>query len=302
LRFVKRKDYNTPMFRRFMSHVLISLAVFSLTTTFLLWVVDSALLSPARLTESLRRSNVPAAIADELPNAIKDNKATPAEQADMKNKISKVVTPEYVDQKITTIAQTMGEFIRKGAPQPTIDLRDFPAKLRASGIDVGKDLDTNFASPKQLNQDGKLDILPKAYKWLSLAKILGVTLFVAIMVIEWFVAEKGMKLKRLSRVFFHTAFWSFAYWLALVFVPDKVIKKVQSSPNFDSQFNGLISAVTKAIQNLLGVYFLGFAIVCIVVTISLYGIRIVLKKMESQKLSKKPKDLYPTPSKSRTAS
>jgi hypothetical protein len=285
-----------------MSHVLISIAVFSLTTTFLLWVVDTALLNPVKLTDSLRRSNVPAAIADALPNAIKDDKATPAEIADKKVKISKVVTPEYVDQKITVIAQTMGDFIRKGAPQPKIDLSDFPTKLRASGVEVGKDIDKNFATPIELNKDSKLDPLPKAYKWLHLAKILGITLFALIMIIEWFVAEKGAKLKRISRVFFHTAFWSGAYWLALVLIPDKVIKKVQSDPKFDSQFNGLINAFTKAIQNLLGVYFLSFAIICIVITIALYGTRIVLKKLEDQKNAKKPRDVYPTATKSRTAS
>ena len=260
------------MFRRFMSHVIIALAVVSLTTTFFIWIIDSVVLTPSKLVPALRSGGVPAAIANVLPEkAVQDNKdATAAEKADMKAKIAAVVTPAYVDQKLQNIVETTTTFMRQGKPEPTINLSDFPQKLRDSGVkDVGSDIDKNFAKPINLNEDGKLDKIPQAYSKFKLLKYAGVILFVLLLGLEWLLAEKGKKLQRAGRIFLHAGLWYLLYYVAIIVAPGQVVPKLKNGIK-DESVSPLIDSFVKAIQNLFSQYFLGFAISCLVIALVLY--------------------------------
>ncbi len=258
------------MGRRLLSHLLITLAVFSLTATFFIWVIDATILNPNRLTKALQEGGVPSAIASVIPEKASQDSENKDDVADMKTKIAAVVTPDYVHQKMSALAVTMSDFIKKGNPQPVIDVSDFPAKLRASGVEVGDDIDKNFADPIQLNKDGALDTLPQTYKTFKLVKIAGVVLFLLLLLAEWFVAAKGDKLHRIGRIFLHAAIWYTIYWLALVFVPARALPALKEKAGVTGAENTLIDAFVKSIQHLFGVYLLGFAIVCGVLALVLY--------------------------------
>lgn len=300
------------MGRRLLSHLLITLAIFSLTATFFIWVIDATVLNPAHLSKALHDGGVPSAIATIIPNQVSkgnDNsncnnsqnnqngqptntasgggdkngggncQQQPksaediAKEADMKAKIATVVTPSYVDEKIQAITTSVIAYMKHGTPDPTIDISDFPANLKASGIDVGDDANKNFGTPIKLNNNGALSVLPKAYKTFSLVKIAGIVLFVLLLLSEWFVAAKGDKLHRIGRIFLHAGLWYTLYWVVLVVVPSHVLPTIKDKIKADSTVNPLIDAVTKSVQHLFSVYFLAFAIVCWFIAIALYAVR-----------------------------
>lgn len=262
--------------RRFLSHVLISLAIFSLVATFYVWFIDSVILNPSKLVPVLNEAGVPSAIASVLPEqATKD--ASPQEVADMRAKIAQVVTPEYVSTKISAISTSITTFIKNGEPEPVVDLSDFPAQLRAAGVDVGEDLDKNFAAPIELNKNGNLDSLPNAYKTFKLFKILGIVIVLGLLIAEWFVAAKGEKLKRVGRVFLHTSIWFFTFWALIAFLPGRFMPQIKRNIP-DESLHQLADAVARAIRHLFGDYFLSFAVVCAVIAAMLYIIRYVARR------------------------
>ena len=180
------------MGRRLLSHLLIGLAVFILTATFFMWTVDSRVLEPSALNGELRKAGVAQELAKLMPEIVTADKETsnPEEVEDMKNKISQAVTADYVDQKITEITTSILTFVRNGEPQPVISLSDFPERLKALGVETDGDFADEFAKPIQLNEEGKLDNINKGYETFKLVKYAGLLLFIILMLLEWFVAEK----------------------------------------------------------------------------------------------------------------
>ena len=267
--------------RRLFSHLLIWLAVFCLTATFFIWVIDAAVLSPAKLVPALRSANVPAAVANAIPDmATKQNDsgkpASPAEIADMKAKIASVITPAYVDKKLQNIVDATTTFLKQGTPEPTLDLSDFPAQLRASGAlkpGDGADIDKNFATPIELNKNGKLNKLPTAYKMFKMLKYAGVLLFLVLLTTEWFVAERGKKLQRAGRIFLHAGLWYGLFFVLLIMVPANFLPKIKDKVNQGASVSILIDDFAKGIQTLFGQYFLGFAITCLAIAAALYVAR-----------------------------
>lgn len=287
------------MGRRLLSHLLITLAIFSLTATFFIWVVDATVLNPTKLTKALQDGGVPSALATIIPEKAieeggkEDNNCQPQnnqpnapqnggceqqaeteqdkqEKADMKAKIASVVTTEYVSTKIQAAATSVIGYMKNGSPSPVIDISDFPERLRASGVETGEDIDKNFADPIDLNKDGALKSLPDAYSKFKLAKYIGAALFVILLVAEWFVAAKGDKLHRIGRIFLHGAVWYTLFWLSLVVVPSRALPSLKDKVAGDASENALIEAAVKAIQNLFSAYLLGFAIACWVLALGLY--------------------------------
>ena len=261
------------MARRLLSHLLITLAVLSLTATFFIWVIDATVLNPTQLTKALHDGGVPSALANVIPEqATKDANSNDkaADITDMRAKIATVITPAYVESKIQTITTTVINFMKNGSPQPTLDISDFPAKLRDNGIDVGNDLDKNFTTPIQLNEKGSLDALPKAYSKLKLAKYIGLIIFILLLTAEWFVAAKGQKLKRFGRIFLHAGIWYTLWWVILSVVPSRALPKLNDSLKAEASMRTLIDAVARSVQHLFSQYFLSFAIACWVLAIALY--------------------------------
>lgn len=263
------------MARRLLSHLLISLGVFILAATFFMWTIDGRVLEPKVLSSELKKSGVPTELTKLMPEIITSGQkdATPAEIQDMKDKISGSIDDEYVYKKIANISDSVLTFVRKGEPQPTINLSDFPDRLVASGVDVGDEMKDNFAKPIELNENGKLDSIHNAYSIFKMAKLAGLVLFSLIMLLEWFVAEKGQKLKRTSRVFLYAGVSYFIYWLAIIIAPVRVAPVLEKNIQADYDTSGLLNAVLKAVQGLFSGYFLGFALSCFAVAVVLYVIR-----------------------------
>ena len=267
------------MGRRLLSHLLITSAVFSLIGVFFVTFIDSGVLNSDKLLSSLKDAKVPEALAKAVPEIATgdSNDLTEAEKAEMQEKIAKVVTPAYVTNKLENITGTLIVFMREGEPAPVLDVSDFPQMLRDSGVDVGTDLDKNFAEPIQLNKDGTLDSIPDFYKTFSLVKLAAILLCLGLFTAEWFVAKKGEKLKRIGRIFLHAGIWFSALYAVVVLVPGKV------SPNITKEIDStavvdLVQSVISAVQSLLTTFLLPFAVVCIVLALVFYIVRHLKKK------------------------
>ena len=259
------------MARRLLSHLLISLAVLSLTAMFFVWFIDGVLLNPSKLVPALKDSGALSAIATIIPEKATQD-AKPSEKADMKAKIATVITPKYVEKKLTSISISVTDFMRNGSPQPVLDLKDFPEQLKASGIEVSSDISKNFDKPVELNKDGKLDKVPQIYKNFKLVKYLGLLLFVILLLAEWRVAARGEKLKRTGRIFMYTSFWFIVYWILVIFVPSRLTPIIKGKIA-DASTNTLVDSIVKTIQKLFGSYILTFAVICGIIALILYLLR-----------------------------
>lgn len=262
------------MARRLLSHLLISLAVFVLTATFFMWTIDARVLEPVALSGELRKAGVSKELASLMPQIVTaDEEASEIEKLDMTQKISQAVTADYVEKKIMAITESVLTFVRTGEPQPVIDLSDFPDQLIADGVDVGSDINDKFSEPIKLNENGDLDKIHEGYQVFNMVKVAGIFLFALIMLIEWFVAERGKKLRRLSRVFLYAGISYLLYWVALIVAPMVFGDKLRSSVQAEYDASGLVDAVIKAVQGMFSLYFLVFAVTCLGIATILYIIR-----------------------------
>lgn len=275
------------MARRIFSHVLITLAVFFLIATFFTFLVDNVLLNTDKLTSALKNSGVNTEITNILPDiATKD--APIEELENMKQQIIRIVDQDFVTTKVTNLTSSLSEFLKKGTPEPTIDLSDFPQKLQAAGIEVDQKMIDDFTKPIQINEDGQLDKLHDFYETFTKIKIAGVIICILLLIGEWFVAEKGKKLQRIGRIFLHTSIWLFFFWVITVFLPVTFTNKLNSPKEGDIDTTELIKSAVKAIQNLISPYMLGTAIVFGVIAAVLYILRKYIPK-NKQGASQSPK-------------
>lgn len=262
------------MLKRLLSHLLISLAVFILTATFFMWTIDGRVLNSNVLSGELRKAGVSQELTNLMPQIVTaDSDSDQTEKDEIILKVSQAVTADYVDQKISSISESVLTFVRNGDPQPVIDLSDFPSRLQATGVDVEGDFAKEFEEPIDINKDGKMDGLNKGYEIFSIVKYAGLILFAAIMLLEWYITEKGQKLKRISRVFLYAGASYFIYWLALVFAPSRLSNVLEKNVQAKYDTSGLIDSVLKAVQGLFSGYFLGFALGCFMIATALYVIR-----------------------------
>jgi predicted PurR-regulated permease PerM len=270
------------MGRRLLSHLLITLAVFSLIGVFFVTFIDNGLLNSDKLNSSLKDAKVPEALATAVPEIATGDAddITEEEKAEMQEKISKVVTPAYVTGKIESITSSLTSFMREGEPEPVLDVSDFPQMLRDSGVDVGEDLDKNFAEPIQLNKNGELDSIPQFYKTFSLVKLAAILLCVGLFAAEWFVAKKGDKLHRIGRIFLHAGLWFVSLYAFVVFVPDKFTPKLTEKIDSPEVAN-LVHSVVTAVQSLVSSFLLPFAVVCIVLAVVFYIVRHIKKQEQN---------------------
>lgn len=259
-------------FRRLSSHLIITCAVFCLVATYFIWVIDATFLNAAALNKALVSSGVPSAIATTLPDTLDTGENGQKPDAEMKAKIAQVVTPAYVEHKIKEVTTSLITFVRNGQPQPVVELTDFPTQIREAGIEMNEEEAAKFDKPIELNQSGSLDKLPKYYQTFELAKYFGIMLFLILLGVEWLVAEKGKKLRRIGRVFLHAGIWFAIFWASTVFIPSRVLKQLNKDPNAGS-VQKVGAAVVDTLQSLLTPQLLGAAIVCLVFAAIIYVLR-----------------------------
>ncbi len=260
---------------RFLSHLLVSVATFVLTATLFIWTIDARVLNADVLSGELRKAGVGQELTKLMPEIVTgDEKEVDAtELADMKSKIGSAVSADYVESKIGDISYSVLTFMREGEPDPTLDLSDFPERIKAAGIEADGDFSENFAEPIKLNENGDLDPIHDAYNIFNMVKYAGIALFAVLMLIEWFVAERGKKLMRISRVFLYAGVSYLLYWVILILIPIVFGDNLRSSVQAKYDTSALIDSVMKAIQGLFSIYFLSFAIGCLFITTVLYLIR-----------------------------
>ncbi len=282
------------MLKRLLSHVLIGFATFILTATFFMWTIDARVLEPSVLTGELRKAGVSQELSNLMPQIVTtESDAGLAEKEDMMMKVSEAVSAQYVDQKIMQISDSILMFVKAGEPQPVIDLSDFPNRLSSVGVNVDDEFKESFNDPIELNEEGTLDGVTKAYELFGMIKYAGIVLFAAIMLLEWWVSPRGQKMKRISRVFLYAGLSYLLYWTILVFGPEVVAGKLQESVQANYDTSALIEAVMKAVQGLFSAYFLSFVFACFAVATLLYAIRhyrdndVIPTKQEVSKVGKK---------------
>lgn len=262
------------MFKRLLSHLLVSFAVLILMATFFMWTVDSRVLEPGVLSGELRKAGVSQEFSNLMPQIITaESDVDPAEKGDMAQKVSQALTTTYIDQKVAQISDSILTFVKVGEPQPVIDLSDFPNQLASAGVEVGDDLNDKFDEPIQLNENGNLDKVTEAYKIFGYIKFAGVALFAALLLLEWYISERGKKLRRVSRIFLYAGVSYLIYWGLLVAAPGRLATTLQKNVQAEYDTTALIESVLNAFRGLFANYFLGFAVACLGVALVLYIIR-----------------------------
>lgn len=263
------------MSKKFISHALIGFAALVLTMTLFIWTVDLRVLNADVLSGELRKAGVPLELRKLIPEIFTGdaNELSKQELDDTRLKISEAVSNNYVDRKLSSVSQSIIEFIKEGEPDPVIDFIDFPEKLAIAGVDYDQEFKEKFAEPIQLNKNGDLNIIPKTYKVLSILKYAGLGLFALIMLVEWLVTEKGSKLRRASKVFFYSGISYLMYWVILILLPLAFGDKLHATVQAKYDVGSLIGSIVVAIQGLFYFYFLVFAAVCLFIALILYLLR-----------------------------
>lgn len=250
-------------------------AVFMLTATLFIWIIDARVLNQDVMAGELKKAGVSQELTNLLPEMFSSDQknSTPQEVQDLKDNVSSAIPNDYVAGKIDTMTSSIITFIKDGEPDPVINLSDFPKLLEAKGVNVEGDFADNFAKPIEINQGGKLRPLADGYKFLSLLKYAGLVLFGLIMLAEWFVTEKGKKLKRVSRIFLYSGLWFLLYWGLIILLPKVFGDTLRSTVQANYDASGFIDAIIKVVQGLFSVYFLGFAIIFLSIAAILFVIR-----------------------------
>ena len=270
---IKNKGQSMSVWRRILSHLLISMAVFCLSSTLIMFFIDGFILNSKKLTTSLQSANVSKELATIIPD-IASKDANGSDKEDIKSKIRQVITYQYIDRKMSEVASTIITYVREGSPEPVIDLSDFPEQLRASGVETGKDIEEKFSQPIVLNDEGKLDKIPSFYRIFNNVKIGLIVVSGLLFLAEWFVAIKGEKLKRIGRVFMHVSIWFFLIWGVVIFLPGHFTNKLEPSADMGSvDPRPVVKAAVSAAQSLLGTYTLTVAISFGVVAVGMYAVR-----------------------------
>ncbi|MCA9328833.1 hypothetical protein KC959_03605 [Candidatus Saccharibacteria bacterium] len=261
--------------KRFLSHVLMNLAVFLLTASLFIWTIDARVLDSDVLNDEFNKAGVSQELTKLLPEMLTSgqNDATQEEIQDIQNKVSDAIQDDYVQGKIEDITASVIGFMKGDVQQPVIDLSDFPEQLRARGVDVDDEFAKNFEEPIEINKDGNLNPISDGYSIFSTLKYIGLGLFALVLILEWFVTEKGKKLKRVSRIFLYSGLWFLLYWGLIILLPKVFGDSIRSSVQANYDASGLIDAIIKAVQGLFASYFLGFAVGCFVITAVLYAVR-----------------------------
>ncbi len=265
------------MLRRFFSHVLISLATFALTATLFIWTIDGRVLNPSALSGELRKAGVGQEIATLLPDVLTADPDMPEDEKQrVREVVSDAVTAEYVDEKIEEASYAVLDYIHGDSEEAVIDLTDFSERLKEALPEEANELDdgdTPLAEPIDLNEDGQMDNLRSAYGVFSTVKLAGVLIFALLLLLEWYVATKGEKLRRISRVFLYAGLSYAAYWILLILAPRLLGDSLSNNVEAEFDASGVIDAVVRAVQGLFSFYFLAFALFSLGIATVLYVIR-----------------------------
>lgn len=293
------------MLRRFTSHILIGLATFVLTATLFMWVLNNRVFDPDTLNAELKKAGVIDEFTSLLPEIITpDEDASLEEKEQFREVVDEVLTVSYVNEKISDLNTSVITFIKDGEPDPVLDISDLKQEFEERGIELEEEARSQVPEtvnteeyekyidsekvqeelqneseefsfkPINLNEDGSFDAAHRAYKTFSLLSVLGIIIFVVLMMLEWFVAEKGKKLRRLSRVFLYAGLSYAIYWVLVVLLPKWAASRIdETAVKAEYDTSGLVTSVLQAIEGLFAFYFLLFAAVGIGITVLLYLIR-----------------------------
>jgi hypothetical protein len=271
--------------KRFLSQFLMNLAVFLLTSTLFIWTIDARVLNSEVLNDEFAKAGVSQELTRLLPDMLTSGQsdATQEEIKDIKDKVSGAIQDEYVQQKVDSITSSILGFMKGDVQQPVIDLRDFPEQLRARGVDVDDEFAKNFEEPIEINKDGNLNPVSDGYNIFSTLKYVGLVLFAIVLLLEWFVTEKGKKLKRVGRIFLYSGLWFLLYWGLIILLPKVFGDSLRSSVQANYDASGLIDAIIKAVQGLFANVFLTYAAVCLAISLVIYAIGHFTKNDEGEK-------------------
>lgn len=262
------------MIRRFFSHIIIGLATFVLSTTLFMWALNNRVFDPDTLNAELRKAGVTQEFAELIPKiATPDENASDMQEEVYTQAINEIATYEYVDAKVSELNTAVITYIKDGQPEPTLDISDIPDRLQAKGVLLDDESLDTFNEPVNLNEGGGLDKVHDIYTVFSRLSVLGIVLFILLMGLEWLVAEKGKKLRRLSRVFLYAGLSYALYWGMIVALPIWGTDIVNNAVRAKYDTSALVESVLKSIEGLFSFYFMVFALSCLSISLILYLVR-----------------------------
>lgn len=281
--------------KKLLSVVVVNAAVFMITLSFMAWVFDTAILNAPKLTASFDKNGVAKAIVTALPKIAApeeeqqrgpDGQPLPvdsAKKAEVEDTIRKAVDEPYVRTKINGIVTNMIGFIKTGSPQPTIDLTDFPARIQSATGEMPEDLAKELSQPINLAEKTNpkaFESIHKSYDYVKIFKIVGPILALLLLVVEWFLTQKGKRLGKTAWVFLAAGAWGVFWWFLIARAPDFIITKVQADKGAEESMVAVVTALLKSLSTLLSVSFLQFGIGCLAIAGILLAIRFVAGRMK----------------------
>lgn len=274
------------MFKGFLSFIVTNLAIAVITLSLFAWMIDSTILQPRALLPALQKSGTPAAIAKAIPDSIETN-ATPADAAMIKEKVTAVVTEQYVNEKLTAIVTTFTSYIKTGKPEPSIDLSDVPAKLMATGTPVPPELVQKLSQPITItdkNATNSFANIRRLYQAMQMIKVFGPIVSIVLLAIDWLLAEKGRKTIRLGNIFASLTFWSGLYWFAVTKMPAVLDDKLANKGGTQgAAMTAIGTSIIHGLSGLFAHYLLVFTAVSAVGAFLFYSLHFILKALNKPK-------------------
>lgn len=268
------------MLKKLLSFLLANLAILAVSITLFAWIIDSTIMKPEVLLPALRKSGTQAAIAKAIPTIV-DSNVPPNEAAQIKTTLGAIITEQYVDEKLTVIVTAATSYIKTGEPEPALDFRDVPAKISAAGVPVPPELNEKLAQPIKLTDPATTKTLADMRQWyeyLQMVKILGGIVAGLLIVLVWFLADRGAKTTRLASVFGLLTFWSGLYWLVLTKAPGLLEQQLVGKGGAEGEAASAVgTSLLHGIGGLFAHYMMLFAIGCGVLTAIFVILHFVLK-------------------------
>lgn len=285
------------MIRRLFAALISSFAIFVLTATFFVWVVDESVLNKSNLTDALRRNGVHETLARVIPDLV--TQGVPLDQQKIvRNATAKVLDQKYIDERVTSITDGMIGYIKGILPPPSLDLTDLGKKLEAYNAQLPADTLKTLSKPLQVKGSGVFAALPKAYKTLRIFKIVGPIIAIVLLFAEWFLSGRSNRIRRMGSISLHVGLWAIGYGVVIYIVPKLLDSKLSNNAGVISGLNGVLDKLVGAAKDLVGKPFIALIIGSVSLALILFFTSWMVGKKKAKNTPKSGLDDDSTDSKS----
>lgn len=133
------------MLLSWLSKLLASLLVSILFVTTFGLVASQTILKSHYIEDQLQKNNAYGKLASSISDQIVKNADATLSKSQLSDQVKAIVTPEVVQQKLTTTLDQLQAYYTGSGPAPTLDVSDLVAKAQAAGVPAPAD--SNLTKP-----------------------------------------------------------------------------------------------------------------------------------------------------------